>query len=72
MDDGNADSPAQASRNYVIPFTELVIEKEIGKGAYGKVYKARYAGREVAVKSMALLKDERERNWMKREVSWWR
>lgn len=32
------DSPAQNSRNYVIPFSELLIEKEIGKGAYGKVY----------------------------------
>ena len=63
------DSPAAGARNYVIPFGELEIEREIGKGAYGKVYKAKYAGREVAVKSMALLKDERERNWMKREIS---
>lgn len=33
------------------------------------MYKAKYFGRDVAVKSMALLKDERERNWMKREIS---
>jgi len=67
--DGTPDSPAQGARNYVIPYADIEIEKEIGKGAYGKVYKATYDGREVAVKSMALLKDERERNWMKREIS---
>lgn len=55
-EDSVPESPAQGARNYVIPYNELVIEKEIGKGAYGKVYKATYAGREVAVKSMALLK----------------
>jgi hypothetical protein len=45
--DNMPDSPANASRNYVIPFTDLLIEKEIGKGAYGKVYKAKYQNREV-------------------------
>ena len=71
VDDSNLppDSLAANARNYVIPYSELIIEREIGKGAYGKVYKAKYDGREVAVKSMALLKDERERNWMKREIS---
>ncbi len=32
------DSPASGARNYVIPYAELDIEKEIGKGAYGKVW----------------------------------
>jgi hypothetical protein len=35
-----------------IEFSDLVIEKEIGKGSYGTVYKAHFFGVEVAVKQI--------------------
>lgn len=35
-----------------IEFSDIVIEKEIGKGSYGTVYKATFFGVEVAVKQI--------------------
>ena len=34
----------------LIDFNELGLENKIGEGGYGKVYKARWLGQEVAVK----------------------
>ena len=61
-------TPSQSS-NYIIEYSDLKMGDVVGKGAYGKVYKATYNGRIVAVKSLAGLKDEKEKNWMKREIN---
>ncbi len=56
-------------RNFCLFSVFVFLSKKKKKKKKKKVYKAKYFGRDVAVKSMALLKDERERNWMKREIS---
>jgi predicted Ser/Thr protein kinase len=37
-------------KKYLIPFTEIVIQKEIGEGSYGKVYVGHWKGNLVALK----------------------
>jgi hypothetical protein len=45
-----ADNPIVPGRKHLIAPSTLSIEQQIGKGAYGTVYKAMYAGVQVAVK----------------------
>ena len=44
-----------------IPFTDLKLEKEIGRGAYSRVYRGSYKGEKVAIKKMKLPKTDEER-----------
>lgn len=43
----------------LIPEEKIKVEKEIGKGGFGKVYKCNYEGREVAIKELFLTSEEK-------------
>ena len=68
-DFNNSPQSSPPTQNYVIDYNDIKFGDVIGKGAYGKVFKATYDDRLVAVKSLAGLKDEKEKNWMKREIN---
>ena len=52
----------KSDEEFYIDVSEIVKEKEIGKGAYGKVYKGKFRGRTVAIKTI-LVKDDKELVW---------
>jgi serine/threonine protein kinase len=56
-----------ANATYVpeIPETEIVLEKEVGRGSFGRVFSARLLGLEVAVKVIA--KEDKTADWSKLE-----
>ncbi|EGC30878.1 hypothetical protein DICPUDRAFT_4928, partial [Dictyostelium purpureum] len=58
-------------KNYEIPYKELIMEKEIGKGFFGKVYKARWRGKSVAIKKITLtrFRDLSEQEIFDKELS---
>lgn len=37
----------------------LTFDHQLGQGAYGTVYKGKYDGKEVAIKAMTILSDDR-------------
>ena len=71
----NSNEITPTSENYVIDYKDLKLGAVIGEGSYGKVYKAVYTdpetkiSRNVAIKSLAELKNEKEKNWVKREIN---
>ncbi|KAK5581524.1 hypothetical protein RB653_001559 [Dictyostelium firmibasis] len=58
-------------KRHEISFKELTVEKEIGQGFFGKVYKARWRGKSVALKRITLIKfrDLSENEIFDKEVS---
>ncbi|KAG2370690.1 hypothetical protein C9374_008961 [Naegleria lovaniensis] len=62
----NSDTSSTIEKNthYVIPVTELKIEKKIGEGASGSVYKAKYNMMDVAVKTI-IRKDDTHQDFEK-------
>lgn len=58
----------KSDEEFYIDVSEIVKEKEIGKGAYGKVYKGKFRGRTVAIKTI-LVKDDKELVLIRREIS---
>lgn len=60
FDDGPLPPMPSSTDGSVIPFDEMTIEDEIGRGAFGVVYSARWRGSKVAVKK--LLSDVSEKD----------
>eukprot|EP01132_Coremiostelium_polycephalum_P005519 gene5519-6877_t len=58
-------------RNYEIPFNELYVEQEIGKGFFGKVYKAKWRGKSVALKKITIsrFRDKTESDIFEKELT---
>ncbi|GAM23863.1 hypothetical protein SAMD00019534_070380 [Acytostelium subglobosum LB1] len=58
-------------RDHEIPFSELVVEREIGKGFFGKVYKATWRGKSVALKKITIsrFRDRSDSDLFTKELS---
>eukprot|EP01091_Cochliopodium_minus_P010683 TRINITY_DN2887_c0_g1_i1.p1 TRINITY_DN2887_c0_g1~~TRINITY_DN2887_c0_g1_i1.p1 ORF type:complete len:307 (+),score=56.44 TRINITY_DN2887_c0_g1_i1:33-923(+) len=57
----------KTSLDAVIPLNAIVMDKVIGQGSYGKVYRGNYFGEIVAVKQIKLLSEE-HKEFLKREI----
>ncbi|KYR00206.1 WD-40 repeat-containing protein [Tieghemostelium lacteum] len=57
-------------KNYEIPYQELVLDKELGKGFFGKVYKAYWRGKSVAIKKITInrFRDRSEADIFQKEL----
>jgi hypothetical protein len=71
----SGDAPSGGSRaapktdeEFYLDFNAIKMEKEIGKGAYGKVYKGTYDNRVVAIKTIEIT-DPKEMVLIRREIS---
>jgi serine/threonine protein kinase len=58
----------KSDEEFYIDVSEIDMGVEIGKGAYGKVYKGKFRGRVVAIKTIAV-KDDKELVLIRREIS---
>merc|ERR1739848_535138 len=58
----------KSDEEFYIDIAEIHKESEIGKGAYGKVYKGRFRGRTVTIKTIEV-KDDKELVLIRREIS---
>jgi serine/threonine protein kinase len=58
----------KSDEEFYIDVSEIDMGQEIGKGAYGKVYKGKFRGRVVAIKTIAV-KDDKELVLIRREIS---
>ena len=52
IDQSNSSSSSALVKNFVIPYNELKMSKELGSGTFGVVYVAEWRNQRVAVKKM--------------------